>query len=285
MTQLRHIEPTDLGEADRALKTKHRAMWAMGNYPTVVTDVVAPLGPILVDAAGIKPGDVVLDVAAGSGNAAIPAARAGARVIASDLTPELLETGQKLLAAEAGVQLTWETADAEALPYGDSEFDAVLSCLGVMFAPHHQTSADELIRVCRPGGTIGLVSWTPSGFIGQMFATMRPYAAPPPPGAQPPPLWGSEDHVRELLGDRVEQVRTETRTLRVTHYTSPEAFRDYFKTNYGPTISAYRFIADDPDRVAALDHDLAELGKRFDIGTDSYELDWEYLIFIARKAD
>ena len=283
MTQLRHIEPTDLGEADRALKTKHRAMWAMGNYPTVVTDVVAPLGPILVDVAGIKPGDVVLDVAAGSGNAAIPAARAGARVIASDLTPELLETGQKL-AAEAGVQLTWETADAEALPYGDDEFDAVLSCLGVMFAPHHQTSADELIRVCRPGGTIGLLSWTPSGFIGQMFATMRPYAAPPPPGAQPPPLWGSEDHVRELLGDRVEQVRTETRTLRVTHYTSPEAFRDYFKTNYGPTISAYRFIADDPDRVAALDHDLAELGQRFDVGTDSYVLDWEYLIFIARKA-
>jgi SAM-dependent methyltransferase len=283
MAQLRHIQPADLGEADRALKTKHRAMWAMGNYPTVVTDVVAPLGPILVDAAGIKPGDVVLDVAAGSGNAAIPAARAGARVIASDLTPELLETGQKL-AAEAGVQLTWETADAEALPYGDSEFDAVLSCLGVMFAPHHQTSADELIRVCRPGGTIGLLSWTPSGFIGQMFATMKPYAAPPPPGAQPPPLWGSEDHVRELLGDRVEQVRTETRTLRVTHYTSPEAFRDYFKTNYGPTISAYRFIADDPDRVAALDHDLAELGQRFDIGTDSYELDWEYLIFIARKA-
>ena len=283
MTQLRHIEPTDLGEADRALKTKHRAMWAMGDYPTVVTDVGAPLGPILVDAAGIKSGDVVLDVAAGSGNAAIPAALAGARVIASDLTPELLETGQKL-AAEAGVQLTWETADAEALPYGDSEFDAVLSCLGVMFAPHHQTSADELIRVCRPGGTIGLLSWTPSGFIGQMFATMRPYAAPPPPGAQPPPLWGSEDHVRELLGDRVAQVRTETRTLRVTHYTSPEAFRDYFKTNYGPTISAYRFIADDPDRVAALDHDLAELGQRFDVGTDSYVLDWEYLIFIARKA-
>jgi SAM-dependent methyltransferase len=283
MTQLRHIEPADLGEADRALKTKHRAMWAMGNYPTVVTDVVAPLGPILVDAAGIKAGDLVLDVAAGSGNAAIPAARAGARVIASDLTPELLETGQKL-AAGAGVRLTWETADAEALPYGDGEFDAVLSCLGVMFAPHHQTSADELIRVCRPGGTIGLLCWTPSGFIGQMFATMRPYAAPPPPGAQPPPLWGSEDHVRELLGDRVEQVRTETRTLRVTHYTSPEAFRDYFKTNYGPTISAYRFIADDPDRVAALDHDLAELGQRFDVGTHSYVLDWEYLIFIARKA-
>jgi SAM-dependent methyltransferase len=284
MTQLRHIEPADLGGADRVLKTKHRAMWASGNYPAVVNDVVAPLGPILVDAAGIKAGDLVLDVAAGSGNAAIPAARSGARVIASDLTPELLETGQKL-AAEAGVQLTWETADAEALPYGDAEFDAVLSCLGVMFAPHHQTSADELVRVCRPGGTIGLISWTPSGFIGQMFATMKPYAPPPPPGAQPPPLWGSEDHVRELLGDRVEQVRTETRALRVTHYATPEAFRDYFKINYGPTISAYRFIADDPGRVAALDQDLAELGRRFDVGTDSFVLDWEYLLFTARRAD
>lgn len=284
MTHLTHIEPADLGEADRALKTKHRAMWASGNYPAVVTDAVGPLGPILVDAAGIKAGDLVLDVAAGSGNAAIPAARAGARVIASDLTPELLEIGKKL-AAEAGVQLTWEIADAEALPYGDAEFDAVLSCLGVMFAPHHQTSADELVRVCRPGGTIGLISWTPSGFIGQMFATMRPYAPPPPPGAQPPPLWGSEDHVRKLLGDRVEQVRTETRTLRVTYYTSPEAFREYFKINYGPTISAYRFIADDPGRVAALDHDLVELGQRSDIGTDSYVLDWEYLLFTARRAD
>ena len=173
MAQLRHIQPADLGEADRALKTKHRAMWASGNYSAVVTDVVAPLGPILVDAAGIKPGDVVLDVAAGSGNAAIPAARIGARVIASDLTPELMETGQKL-AAEAGVQLTWEIADAEASPYGDGEFDAVLSCLGVMFAPHHQTSADELIRVCRPGGTIGLLSWTPSGFIGTMVDALSP---------------------------------------------------------------------------------------------------------------
>jgi SAM-dependent methyltransferase len=283
MPQPTHIQPADLGEADRALKTKHRAMWATGDYHAVVTDAVSPLGPILVAAAGIKSGDVVLDVAAGSGNAAIPAARTGAQVIASDLTPELLEAGQKL-AAEGGVDLTWEIADAEALPYGDGEFEAVLSCLGVMFAPHHQAAADELLRVCRPGGTLGLIAWTPSGFIGQMFATMKPYAAPPPPGAQPPPLWGSEDHVRELLGDRIEQVQTATQTLRVTHFASPEAFRDYFKSNYGPTISAYRFIADDPDRVAALDHDLAELGRRFDVGTDSFVLDWEYLLFTARKS-
>jgi ubiquinone/menaquinone biosynthesis C-methylase UbiE len=153
MTQPTHIEPADLGEADRALKTKHRAMWASGNYHAVVIDLVAPIGPILVEAAGIKPGDLVLDVAAGSGSVAIPAARAGARVIASDLTPELLEAGQKW-AADLGLELTWETPDAEALPYPDGEFDAVLSALGVMFAPHHQTAADELVRVCRPGGTI-----------------------------------------------------------------------------------------------------------------------------------
>ena len=283
MTQLTHIEPADLGEADRTLKTKHRAMWASGNYQAVVTDIVSELGPILVQEAGISSGDLVLDVGAGSGNAAIPAARTGAQVIACDLTPELLEVGQKS-AAEAGVELTWETADAEALPYADGQFDAVLSCLGVMFAPHHQTAADELIRVCRPGGTIGLVAWTPPGFIGQMFATMKPYAPPPPPGAQPPPLWGSEDHVRELFGDRVEDVRAQTRALRVHHFATPEAFRDYFKSNYGPTIVAYRGLADDPDRADALDRDLADLGRRFDLGTDSTVLDWEYLLFIARKS-
>jgi SAM-dependent methyltransferase len=283
MTQLTHIEPANLGEADRALKTKHRAMWASGNYHAVVTDLVSPVGQALVDAVSIKQGDLVLDVAAGSGSAAIPAAKRGARVIASDLTPELLEVGRKW-AAELGIQLTWETADAEALPYPDDEFDAVLSALGVMFAPHHEVAADELVRVCRPGGTIAVASWTPSGFIGQMFATMKPYAPPPPPGAQPPPLWGSEDHVRELLGDRIDQVHTETRNLRLTYFATPEAFRDYFKVNYGPTISAYKFIADDPGRVAALDHDLAELGRRFDVGTDSTVLDWEYLIFTARKS-
>lgn len=283
MTQLTHIQPADLGEADQALKTKHRAVWASGNYSAVVNDLVNPLGPILVEAAGIKPGDLVLDVAAGTGNAAIPAAQIGAEVIASDLTPELMEVGKKW-AAEVGVQLTWETADAEALPYGDGVFDAVLSCLGVMFAPHHQPAADELVRVCRPGGTIGLIAWTPAGFIGQMFATMKPYAPPPPAGAQPPPLWGDEDHVRELLGDRVEQVQTETRAVRLSYFATPEAFRDYFKANYGPTISAYKAIAEDTERVAALDRDLVELARRFDVGTDSTVLDWEYLLLTARKS-
>ena len=213
MTETTHQPVTETDE-DRALKAKHRTMWALGDYPAVATEIIPALGPVLVEASGIGPGSRVLDVAAGSGNVAIPAARAGAQVIASDLTPELLEEGERQAAA-AGVTVEWRTADAEALPFAENTFDAVLSCVGVMFAPHHQASADELVRVCRSGGTIGLISWTPEGFIGQLFATMKPYVAPPPPGAQPPPLWGKEEHVSELLGDRVQDVRAEKRMLRV----------------------------------------------------------------------
>ena len=267
-------------DADRALKAKHRAMWSLGDYPAVVSDIVAKLGPILVNAAGVRPGQRVLDVAAGDGNASIPAAEAGAYVVASDLTPELLDAGRRAMAGR-DLDIEWRQADAEALPFGDAEFDTVLSSLGVMFAPHHQAAADELVRVVRPGGTIGLLSWTPSGFIGQMFATMKPYAPPPPPGAQPPPLWGSADHVRKLLGDRVDEIETRVRTLPVHAFGTPREFRDYFKSNYGPTIVAYRGIADDPDRTAALDRDLVELGRRFDLGQGRME--WEYLVVTARR--
>ncbi len=255
----------DAVDADRALKAKHRAMWAFGDYPAVADEVIPDLGPELVRAAGVRAGDRVLDVAAGSGNASIPAAQAGATVVASDLTPELLETGRRL-AAGGGLDLEWREADAEALPFGDGEFDVVLSCVGVMFAPHHQTAADELVRVCRPGGTIALISWTPEGFIGQMFATMKPYAPPPPPGASPPPLWGNEDHVRSCSATGSPTWWPHVRPLPVHRFASPEAFRDFFKATYGPTISAYRFIGDDPEKVAALDRDLAELGRRFGAG-------------------
>ena len=178
-------------------------------------------------------GDRVLDIAAGSGNVAIPAARTGASVIASDLTPELFEAGRARAAAE-GVELEWREADAEALPFADGEFDVVLSAIGVMFAPHHQAAADELVRVCKPGGRIGIISWTPEGFIGQLFATMKPYAPPPPPGASPPPKWGSEEHVLGLLGDRVTDVATERRMLTVDRFDRPEDFRDYFKDAVRP---------------------------------------------------
>jgi len=271
-------------EADQALKAKHRAMWALGDYPALAADLVSGLGPILVEACGVGPGDRVLDVAAGSGNAAIPAARAGASVVASDLTPELFEAG-RAEAARRGAQLEWRQADAENLPFADGAFDTVLSCLGVMFAPHHQASADELVRVCRPGGTIGLLSWTPEGFIGQLFATMKPYAPPPPPGAQPPPLWGREDHLRSLLGDQVTNVRVRRQSVRVDLFARPEDFRDYFKARYGPTIAAYRAIAADADRTAALDAELAGLARRHGTvsATGSMAMAWEYLLFTARK--
>src|SRR5580693_7626062 len=167
------------GSAERGYESTHRALWALGDYTSVATDVVAPLGPMLVQASGIGAGDRVLDVAAGSGNVAIPAALIGANVTASDLVPELLERGAALA---RGVNVQWCEANAEALPFGVAEFDAVLSCVGVMFAPHHQRAADEMVRVCRPGGRIGLISWTPEGFIGQMFATMKAYVPAPPAG-------------------------------------------------------------------------------------------------------
>ncbi len=272
----------ETAEADRALKAKHRAMWAMGDYAAVAREVIPDLGAVLVEACDVRPGMKVLDIASGPGNAAIPAALTGAAVTACDLTRELLEAGRQQ-AARQGADLEWREADAEALPFPDRAFDVVLSCVGVMFAPNHQASADELVRVCRPGGTIGLINWTPEGFVGQMFATMKPYAPPPPPGAEPPPLWGREEHVTALLGDRVTDVTTRRHEVRVDCFPTPEAFRDFFKTSYGPTVAAYRGLADNLQRAAALDRDLADLARRHDRGGAATVMDWEYLLLTARK--
>ena len=267
-------------DVDAALKAKHRAMWALGDYPAVAAEIIPELGTALVEACAIGPGDRVLDVGAGSGNAAVPAALTGAEVVASDLTPELFDAGRRV-AEDRGATLTWEQADAEALPYADDEFDCVMSSVGVMFAPHHQESADEMVRVCRPGGTIANIAWTPAGFIGQMFATMKPFAPPPPPGAQPPPLWGDEDHVRALFGDRVTDVRAVKQVATVEDFTEPSDFREYFKRTYGPTIAVYTFIGDDPARVAELDAALDQLAAA---STDDEGLmRWEYLLFTATK--
>ena len=269
---------------DRALKAKHRALWASGDYPSVAAELVGALGPALVNVVGVGPGQRVLDVAAGSGNASIPAAEAGATVTASDLTPELFDAGRRIAAAR-GVDLEWVEADAEALPFADNDFDVVLSCLGAMFAPHHQATADELVRVCRPGGTIGMINWTPQGFIGQLFATMKPYAAPPPPGASPPPLWGDEDHVRELFGDRVTDLTFRRQTITMEHSPSPLEFREYWKRNYGPTIAAYKFNEDKPEQAAALDRDflafLETWNQSGEVGRTAYPA--EYLVVTATK--
>ena len=279
MTVSETTTPITATEADKALKAKHAAIWASGNYPAVADEIVGSLGTRLVESVDVQQGQQVLDVASGTGTSALPAARRGAQVTATDLTPELLAIGEQEASAE-GLHLRWRVGDAENLPCNDREYDAVLSCIGVMFAPHHQQAADELVRVCRPGGTIGVLSWTPDGFIGQMFATLKPYAPPPPPGASPAPLWGRADHVRTLFGDRVTDLVAHQQSLRVDRFASGAEFRDFFKINYGPTIAVYRFIADDPAKVAALDADLAALGDRYLV--DGVQ-QWEYLLVTATR--
>ena len=230
------LAPDPATLADQELKQKHKAMWGSGDYPVMVDTFLLPLGPRLVQACGIGPGMRVLDVAAGTGNAALRAAAAGAEVTASDLTPRLLEDGQKRARSE-GLSLTWREADAEHLPFDDASFDVVMSCIGVMFAPHHQAAADELVRVCRPGGTLGLLSWTPEGMIGDLFRTMGPFAAPPPPGAQPAPLWGSEEHLAELFGDRVSFTTQHRENLTIAAFERARDYGEHFKAYYGPTIA------------------------------------------------
>ena len=278
-------DKTDTTEADRELKQKHRAMWAQGDYPALAAELIPDLGAILVEACGIKPRQKVLDVATGAGNAAIPAAMMNADVTASDLTPEMFDAGRHQ-AADRGVELEWKEGDAEALPFAENEFDVVMSCQGVMFAPHHQESADELVRVCKPDGTIGLINWTPEGFVGKMLATMKPFAPPPPPGAQPAPLWGSEDHVRELFGDRVTDIHATKKTVTIRSFHHPEDFVHYFKSHYGPTISVYKFLGEDVEKSEALDKALTELADTYldAHGDATAQMEWEYLLFTAKKA-
>jgi len=270
---------------DQALKERHQAMWASGDYPTVSDRLIPELGERLVRASGIREGNHVLDVAAGTGNAALPAAATGARVVASDLTPALLEAGRRQ-ALRRGLDVEWQQADAEALPYPDATFDAVISCVGVMFAPDHQACADELVRVCRPGGTIGLLSWTPAGFLGQMLATVKPFLPPPPAHARPAPLWGDPEHVAALFADRVQDVRARREVLRVEMFPTAEAFRDFFATKYGPVVVARKGVADDPERSAALDRALEELAAAHDLSADGDPLlmEWEYLLLTARRS-
>lgn len=262
------------------VKARHRAMWASGDYASMVETFLLPLGPRLVQACGIGPGMDVLDVAAGTGNASIPAAQHGARVTASDLTPELLEQGRRRAEAE-GLQIGWIRADAEDLPFGDDAFDVVMSSIGAMFAPHHQEVADELCRVCRPGGTIGLLSWTPAGMLGALFRTMAPFAPPPPPGAQPPVLWGDEAHLRELFGHRVEFRKLKRDVLEITAFEHPHDYAEHFKAKYGPTIAA-RANASRMGREAEFDEALDRFCAEWNRGSaDQARFEKEYLLAVG----
>jgi len=269
--------------ADHELKSRHRAMWASGNYPAMVETFLLPLGPTLVEACGVGPGLRVLDVASGTGNAAIPAAQRGASVVASDLTPRLLEAGRARAEAE-GLQLEWVEADAENLPFDDGEFDVVMSSIGVMFAPHHQAAADEMVRVCRPGGKIGLLSWTPEGMLGALFRMMKPFAPPPPAGAQPPPLWGSEEHLQELFSGRVSFSSLRRDVLEITAFADPLGYREHFKEYYGPTISTYA-NARREGREEEMDKAFAEFCREWNRGSeDQARFEKEYLLAVGTRS-
>ena len=253
-------------------------MWAHGDYHRFAKETVWELGPRLVHACGIKRGQHVLDVAAGSGNVALRAAEAGAQVVASDITPASLEAGRRE-AERRGLAIDWVEADAQALPFFDGEFDVVMSCIGAMFAPDQRATAAELARVCRPGGTIGMINWPPDGLVNEFFGVFAPYA--PPLDGPPPVAWGSEDHVRDLLGEHVESLRCERASVVVDHFASPAEMCDYYKRHFGPTIATYAGVADDAERVAALDRDFLAFAERWSRG-GAYE--YEYLLVVATKS-
>jgi len=242
-----------------SIKTRQQAMWASGDFAVIGTTLQI-VGENLCEAIDLRAGERVLDVAAGNGNATLAAARRFARVTSTDYVPALLERGRARAEAE-GLDVAFEVADAEALPYPPGTFDVVLSTFGVMFAPDHAQSASELRRVCRLGGRIGLASWTPDGFLGQLFQVVAAHV-PPPPGVLSPLLWGSRAHLEDLFADAAAIEHT------VRHfafrYESPAHWVDIFRRFYGPVHKA--FAALDTDRQAAFEADLIALLRRADRG-------------------
>lgn len=265
---------------DLAAITIRQRVWASGDYAAVAARIPV-ISELLCDAADLRSGSRVLDVAGGSGNTAIAAARLGAEVVSLDYVPTLQERGRSRAAAE-GLALDFVEGAAQALPFPDAAFDAVISVVGVMFAPDHRRSAEEMLRVCRPGGTIALANWTPEGFIGGLFRTIGAHV-PPPAGLAPPPLWGTEDHVRDLIGHGVRDLRSRRREY-TFRFDSPEHFTDFFREYYGPTLAAFATL--DAEGQRALAADMAALARRFDrIGGDGpVAMPAEYLEIVATRA-
>jgi SAM-dependent methyltransferase len=241
-----------------AVKQRQQQAWASGDFAVVATRIMI-VAEQLCDTADLHAGWRVLDVATGSGNAAIAAARLGCTAVGIDYVPELLERGRERAAAE-GLEVELIEGDAEALPFADGSFDAVTSVFGSMFAPNHAQAASELLRVCRPGGTIALASWTPDGFVGELFRTTAAHV-PPPPGVASPMLWGTEAHLRELFGDGICSLEVAERTF-TWRFESAEDFAEFFRTWYGPTVKA--FAALEGDARDALERDLVALARRHD---------------------
>jgi len=265
------------------LKLAQRATWAAGDYPAVARHIAD--GPVrdALTSARVRPGARVLDVATGSGNVALLAADAGARAVGLDLVPELLDVARSRALA-AGVDIEWVHGDAEALPFADGSFDSVTSVFGVQFAPRHQLTADEMVRVCRPGGTIGLVNWTPQGLIGEMFQIMGRYLPPPPPFAAAPPGWGDERHVRELFA-RHDVTLAFTRASNLFAFDSVDAYQTFFEQRYGPTIKAQEKLAPE-GRWGDCRAELRDLFDRRNTATDgSCRIPAEYLAISINRSD
>jgi SAM-dependent methyltransferase len=259
-------------------KTAPSTVWALGDYHRFSTQLVWSLGRELVAACGIGPGDRVLDVATGTGNVALRAAEAGAHVVACDLTPEHFEAGRREAAAR-GVDVEWVRADAQALPFGDGEFDVVTSCLGAIFAPDHGAVARELLRVCRPGGTIGMINFTPEGLGGEFFGLLAPYA---PGGDGPPPLlWGAESHVRELLGGAAA-LDLARREYAEGVPGGPGDYVRFFKETFGPVVAVYSAL--DSSAAGALERDFLAFAQRANQGPAEGPVRYvyEYLLVVAR---
>jgi ubiquinone/menaquinone biosynthesis C-methylase UbiE len=237
-------------------------VWALGDYPRLAREVLGPLGPRLAGASGVAPGERVLDVGTGSGLVAVAAAAAGADVVGADITPELLDAARR-----TGAPVEWVLADAQRLPFEDGEFDVVLSCLGAMFAPDHRVAAGELLRVCRPGGRLGMVNWTPDGSVGRFFAVF---------GGSPATAWGTAPYVRDLFGAGVSALTAVEESLPVDRFTSAAEYCAYYKAHFGPTIAAFTQAADP-----------AGLDRRFLDYADSEiaaGLGYDYLLVLAERA-
>ena len=245
-----------------ALKTKQYAAWSSGDYAVVGTTLQI-VGEELCEALDIRPGQKVLDVAAGNGNVTLAAARRWCDVVSTDYVPSLLERGQLRAKAE-GLPVEFQVADAEALPFADAAFDIVVSTFGVMFTPDQDKAASELLRVCKRGGKIGLANWTPEGFIGQLFKTLGQYL-PPPAGARSPALWGTRSRINEMFEASAESIKAERRHF-TFRYHSPDHFLQIFRSYYGPMLKA--FAALDETNREGLSHDLLALIGRLNTATD-----------------
>jgi SAM-dependent methyltransferase len=258
-------------------KQRQRSMWAAGDYATL-SEFISDVGERVTAAASVDESMAVLDVACGSGNAAVPAARAGARVTGLDLVPELLEAGRRKAAA-AGLSVQWVEGDAEELPFEDGSFDRVFSTFGHMFAPRHRRAADEMLRVCRPGGAIAICCWTPEGAAGAIFRAGAPYQPPPPDYASPPVLWGTEDHVREMFGAAATDFDFQRHTTTID-WDSAEGFLEFFSDRFGPLVTAKQMLG---ERWEEMRRDVLEVFKERNESTDGrFVMQQEYLMSIAR---